>query len=369
MAWRIAITHRTGYRYKREVTSSYNEARITPISNDRQLVLESTVAVTPPVVAFRYWDYWGTLVHAFDIHVPHIELSIVGTSVVETSGGMVLDDPPVGWSDLARPELRDKFAELLAPTAYVPLDEAVLEKASVFATEATPDDACRAVLDWVRGTLRYEKGTTTVTTLAADVLSSGSGVCQDFAHVALALLRATGIPARYVSGYLHPSATAEIGETVAGESHAWIEAWTGDWQAFDPTSGAVGERHVVVGRARDYADLAPLQRHLPRRPGRGPGRSCRADEVGLTGPGFACKLRILSGMPDSTTVRVSRATRDNLRQLADDDNVTLDEEINRLVRCERQRRIGHALSENELDDDARAWLDVGVSTAGAGAGG
>ncbi len=90
------------------------------------------------------------------------------------------------------------------------------------------------------------------------MLSQGSGVCQDFAHVALALLRATGIPARYVSGYLHPSATAEIGETVAGESHAWIEAWTGDWQAFDPTSGAVGDRHVVVGRARDYADLSPL---------------------------------------------------------------------------------------------------------------
>ena len=258
MSWRIAITHRTGYKYKREVTSSYNEARITPISNDRQLVLESTVAVTPPVVAFRYWDYWGTLVHAFDIHVPHTELSIVGTSVVETSGGMGLDDPPVGWSDLARPELRDRFAELLAPTAYVPLDDAVLETASIFASEATPDDACRAVLDWVKGTLRYEKGTTTVTTLATDVLKQGSGVCQDFAHVALALLRASGIPARYVSGYLHPSATAEIGQTVAGESHAWVEAWTGEWNSFDPTSGAVGDRHVVVGRARDYADLSPL---------------------------------------------------------------------------------------------------------------
>jgi transglutaminase-like putative cysteine protease len=84
-------------------------------------------------------------------------------------------------------------------------------------------------------------------------------VCQDFTHVALALLRARGIPARYVSGYLHPSSTAQPGQAVAGQSHAWVEAWVGDWVPFDPTNGGpVGERHVVVGRARDYADLAPL---------------------------------------------------------------------------------------------------------------
>lgn len=84
-------------------------------------------------------------------------------------------------------------------------------------------------------------------------------MCQDFTHVALGLLRARGIPARYVSGYLHPSSKAEPGQSVAGQSHAWIEAWVGDWMPFDPTNGSpVGERHVVVGRARDYADLPPL---------------------------------------------------------------------------------------------------------------
>ncbi len=258
MAWRIAITHHTGYRYRREVVSSYNEARITPISSDRQLVLESTVAVSPSAVAFRYWDYWGTLVHAFDIQVPHTELSITGTSVVETSGHPGPPDDPVTWADLGRPELRDRFAELLAPTPHVPLDDALQAAAEPFLRERSPADACEAAVAWVKGSLRYQKGTTDVSTPAPDVLRQGSGVCQDFAHVTLAVLRALGIPARYVSGYLHPRADADVGVTMAGESHAWVEAWTGDWQAFDPTNGEVAERHVVVGRARDYSDLSPL---------------------------------------------------------------------------------------------------------------
>ena len=258
MAWRIAITHSTGYRYRKEVTSSYNEARITPISNDRQLVLESSVAVNPSAVAFRYWDYWGTLVHAFDIQVRHTELSVTGTSVVETSGPPEPPDQVLTWSDLAHPDLRDRFAELLAPTRHVPLDDDVRAAAEPFLNERTPADACEAAVAWVKGSLRYEKGTTDVSTPAPDVLRQGSGVCQDFAHVTLAVLRAAGIPCRYVSGYLHPHEEAELGTRMTGESHAWVEAWTGDWQAFDPTNGVVAERHVVVGRARDYADLSPL---------------------------------------------------------------------------------------------------------------
>jgi transglutaminase-like putative cysteine protease len=84
-------------------------------------------------------------------------------------------------------------------------------------------------------------------------------VCQDFAHVTLAMLRAVGLPARYVSGYLHPAAEAEVGETMTGESHAWVEFWAGNWVAADPTSLAeVGARHVLLARGRDYADVRPL---------------------------------------------------------------------------------------------------------------
>ncbi len=259
MTWRIAIRHVTGYEYERPVTSSYNEARITPISNDRQLALESTVEVTPAAPVYRYWDWWGTLVHSFDLHDPHDELVVTGTSVVETSGPVAAPASPVSWEELHSARLRDQFAEFLAPSRYVPLGDGVQDLAGELGRSLDPGETSHAVVDCVRSHLRYERGTTTVSTTAADALRIGSGVCQDFTHLALGLLRARGIPARYVSGYLHPSSKAEPGEVLAGQSHAWVEAWVGDWLPFDPTNGSpVGERHVVVGRARDYSDLAPL---------------------------------------------------------------------------------------------------------------
>lgn len=260
MTWRIGIQHVTGYAYEKPVTSSYNEARITPISNDRQLALESTVGVSPPAAVYRYWDWWGTLVHSFDLHVPHDELVVTGSSVVETSGPTVPPDEPASWADLADARVRDRFAELLSASRYVPLDDEHLRAAAVALGDGlTPLEVCDAVVATVRDRLRYGRGATTVTTDAAEALQLGTGVCQDFTHVGIALLRMRGIPARYVSGYLHPSADAEPGQVVAGQSHAWIEAWVGEWMPFDPTNGGpVGERHVVVGRARDYADLAPL---------------------------------------------------------------------------------------------------------------
>ena len=259
MTWRIGIRHVTGYEYEHPVTSSYNEARITPISNDRQLALESQVDVVPAAAVYRYWDWWGTLVHAFDLHDPHDELVVTGTSVVETSGPVASPDSPVSWEELHGPRLRDQFAELLTSSRYVPLGDGVADLAGELGRSLDPVDTAHAVVDCVRRHLRYERGTTTVSTTAADALRIGSGVCQDFTHLALGLLRARGIPARYVSGYLHPSSKAEPGEVLAGQSHAWVEAWVGDWLPFDPTNGSpVGERHVVVGRARDYSDLAPL---------------------------------------------------------------------------------------------------------------
>jgi len=259
VTWRIGITHVTGYTYERPVTSSYNEARITPISNDRQLALESSVEVSPAALVYRYWDWWGTLVHSFDLHAPHDELVVTGSSIVETSGPVGPPTTPVTWGELAGDAIRDRFAEVLAPSRYVPIDDDVADLAAELGDGLDPLQTCDAVLATVRSRMKYEKGTTTVSTRAGDALRLGGGVCQDFTHVALALLRARGIPARYVSGYLHPSSTAEPGESLAGQSHAWAEAWVGEWLPFDPTNGGpVGERHVVVGRARDYADLSPL---------------------------------------------------------------------------------------------------------------
>jgi transglutaminase-like putative cysteine protease len=99
-----------------------------------------------------------------------------------------------------------------------------------------------------------------VRTSAQDAWQLRKGVCQDIAQLTAGLLRAVGIPARYVSGYLYPRSDAEVGDTVAGQSHAWVEWFTGDWEAFDPTNGTtVGKRHVIVARGRDYADVTPLK--------------------------------------------------------------------------------------------------------------
>ena len=255
MSWRLGIRHETVYRYAADVTSSYNEARITPLTTDRQMVVTSTVRVDPSVKTFRYWDYWGTIVDAFDIHTPHRDFLITGESVVETTPPRVFPEAS-SWDELSTDAARDEFAELLAPTSYVPV---MVEAATELAASASPLDACHAACDWVRERLRYEQGATTVSSSAADALAEGRGVCQDFAHLTLGLLRGAAVPARYVSGYLYPVEDAGAAE-VQGQSHAWIEAWVGDWVAFDPTSGTTpGERHVVVARGRDYADVAPLK--------------------------------------------------------------------------------------------------------------
>jgi transglutaminase-like putative cysteine protease len=260
VTWRLRINHRTGYQYENEVVSSYNEARLMPLSTPEQLVIEADVRVEPPVACFRYWDYWGTLVYAFDIHAPHTELVVTSSSLVETARP---GDAPrdISWDTLTRPQVRDEFAELLAPTTYVPLEDEVITHAAELVRDGrSPRETCEAAGVWARERLLYEQGATNVSTTAVDAVEEGRGVCQDFAHVTLALLRSAHIPARYVSGYLHPSDDGEVGTTVVGESHAWIEAWLGDWVAFDPTNGRpVDERHVIVGRARDYADVSPLK--------------------------------------------------------------------------------------------------------------
>jgi transglutaminase-like putative cysteine protease len=260
MGWRLSISHRTGFAYAGPVGSSYNEARMSPASGGRQAVLDSRVTVWPSARTFTYRDYWDTQVTAFDLHVPHESLEVVADSLVETSAA----DPYTGglaWSDLAAPALTDRWSEVLMPTPRTALDEELSDLAASFrAGAASPSEAARTVLDTVHSAIRYMPGSTGVTTDAVTVWRQKEGVCQDISHLSAGLLRAIGIPARYVSGYLYPVGDAGLGDAVSGQSHAWVEWLDGDWRAYDPTNGVeVGERHVVVGRGRDYADVPPLK--------------------------------------------------------------------------------------------------------------
>jgi transglutaminase-like putative cysteine protease len=256
---RLRIEHTTGYRYDTEVSRSYNEARLLPVTGLEQTTLEARVQTRPEVRQQRYWDYWGTQVTAFDLHVPHTELEVRATSLVDTGAGVEPRDVPT-WSLYAGEPVRDRFVEMLTPTGRTTADEEMTTLAQQAVAGLDPAPAARAIADLVRERVAYRPGTTGVATSATEAWALGQGVCQDITHVALTMLRAAGLPARYVSGYLHPRPDAQVGETVTGESHAWVEVWLGDWWGYDPTNAApAGERHVVVARGRDYGDVTPLK--------------------------------------------------------------------------------------------------------------
>ncbi len=258
MSWRISTKHVSTYSYQTPVISSYNETRMTPVSSERQRVLESQISISPVAATFHYLDYFGSSVYVFDLHQPHDVLSITSQAVVETTPYRALDHE-VTWGQIQRSDVTDTFCEYLGDSQYVNEDDDALALAETFRSHATPTEATHAISNYLQGELTYLPGSTSVTTTASDVLRQRSGVCQDFAHLALRLLRYLGIPARYVSGYLHPLEGAEIGAQNIGESHAWIEAWLGGWYALDPTNGApVGERHITVAKGRDYADVRPF---------------------------------------------------------------------------------------------------------------
>lgn len=264
MTWRLGINHVTRFHYDRPVVASYNEARVTPLTTAGQIALEATVGVEPRTETFVYRDYWGTVVHSFNVHEPHDCLVVTARSLVETATrGPASGEGPLSaltWERLASPEVKDRFYELLTPTCLTGTDELAGTAEALRAAHKEPRGALESAVSWAHDQLEYGSGTTHVNTSAAEAWRAGRGVCQDFAHLCLALLRASGIPARYVSGYFYPNENGEVGAAVQGESHAWVEAWTGEWSAHDPTNLVrVGERHVVVARGRDYSDVSPLR--------------------------------------------------------------------------------------------------------------
>ncbi|MGA5464699.1 transglutaminase family protein [Mycobacterium sp. NPDC050041] len=257
--WRMRVVHSTGYAYKSPVTASFNEARLTPRSDSRQNVILNRVETVPATRQYRYVDYWGTAVTSFDLHAPHTELEVTASSVVETDTG---DQPAeeVSWEDLKTIAVIDRFDEVLGPTDYTPHSRRLARVGQRIAKYHDPHDAVIAAANWVHSELEYVPGTTGVHSSGLDAHREGKGVCQDFAHLSLILLRSIGIPARYVSGYLHPKREAAVGDTIEGQSHAWIQAWTGGWWHYDPTNDKeINEQYVSVGVGRDYADVTPLK--------------------------------------------------------------------------------------------------------------
>ena len=269
--WRLLIVHRTELTYPDTVTTSYNEVRMQPSDEPGQAVLSSRMELDPFEGVTSYLDYFGTRVASFDVHRPHRHLTVTATSTVETFpaadfgpggyGDGAAEVATMTWEQLAASGVDDRFEEFLTPTQLTSLnDELNGISEQLRADAATPSDAGRAVCTMLKKSLKYEQGATGVFTSAQEAWGEKRGVCQDFSHLAIGLLRSMGIPTRYVSGYLHPDSEVEIGKTVTGQSHAWVEWWDGAWVPFDPTNAkSPSQSHVVVGRGRDYRDVPPVK--------------------------------------------------------------------------------------------------------------
>lgn len=260
MGWRLRIEHTTRVGYSAPVLTSFNEARMTPLTLPTQVTLEAGVSAGPGVPVWTYNDYWGTYVSVFDLPDPHEDLVIRAIATVETEPASGIPaDGRLNWESL-RVAAEGRMLEFLLPTPLTTLTPDICTHATAAVADLSPDETAAEISARVRSHVRYMPGATGVRTDAQEAWDKGQGVCQDMAHVTVSLMRTAGLPARYVSGYLHPDPKASPGTTATGQSHAWVEYWAGSWTPLDPTSGApVGERHVVVARGRDYADVPPLK--------------------------------------------------------------------------------------------------------------
>jgi transglutaminase-like putative cysteine protease len=260
----IAIRYLTTFTYDTEVSESHNALRACPAETDHQRLQSYVVEVDPDALIVSHQDYWGTRVDSFGIVGRHTRLTIAADAVVETA------TPAAPTADSVWPlaEGADDRSEYLTPTPHVAWDGTVAAfAADAVAGASTLLEAVTQVQRAVGDLLEYETGATEVGTSVAKMFEQRRGVCQDYAHVALAAYRSLGVPARYVSGYLYAidSASGEQPEDedeIEVSTHAWVEvAMPGfGWWALDPTNQLLaGERHVKIGHGRDYEDVMPLR--------------------------------------------------------------------------------------------------------------
>jgi transglutaminase-like putative cysteine protease len=268
---RYHLVHVTEFRYDGPVSESYNEVRLRPIHDETQSCLSFRLLTDPVSRGTAYRDSFGNWVHQFNILPEHFHLKIEAESVVLAHDAPL---PPTGGMKLSeledyREQLEEEFLDFIAPTAYVPhlpqLEEFI--DAAGRDGDGTISGFVKVASLLIHEKFKYMKGATHVNSSILDSLAVGAGVCQDFAHLLLGMVRKMGLPARYVSGYLVPesaaSPDAKLQEVIGGSaSHAWAEVYVPNsgWIGLDPTLGEpLGLQHVRIAYGRDYGDVAPVR--------------------------------------------------------------------------------------------------------------
>lgn len=269
---RYRVSHRTTYTYSKPVQDSVGLFHLIPRELPWQQVLASEVEVTPhPGDISRDLDYFGNSSTYFHVTEPH------GSLVIQATSEVVADKPSYDPAALDTPwEASRPLLEASAPGAWRATEFALesaraghVDEATAYAAASlTPGrplgEAVTDLMHRIHADFTYDSTATTVTSTVADVLRKRAGVCQDFAHLALACLRGHGVAARYVSGYLAtqppPGKERVVG---ADASHAWLAVWmpaSDEWLAIDPTNNQwANDRYVTVAWGRDYGDVSPVK--------------------------------------------------------------------------------------------------------------
>ncbi|MCC5807507.1 MAG: transglutaminase family protein [Opitutales bacterium] len=263
---RFEIRHTTRYTYDYPASESVCELRLRIPDLPSQSVGKRTLRIDPPVPVLAFDDFFGNRVEGFSVYFKHGRLSVesvtrVETRVVPVSRAQL--EATVGETrQIANSRTRPLFP-FLQPSYYVPFAPSLWEPARRFFRSSEEIGAAALKLNkWIYRNFRYDPAATEISTPVDQVFAERAGVCQDFAHIMLALCRMNRVAARYVSGYIEPG-DPDTGQLVgAAATHAWVEVWLpgGTWWGLDPTNNQVaGDRHVVLAVGRDYADVAPVR--------------------------------------------------------------------------------------------------------------
>jgi transglutaminase-like putative cysteine protease len=261
----FSIRFLTEYAYDTPVTDNLNALRVRPATTSTQRCDEFTVRIDPEARVGRHSDYFGTEVLEFGIVRPHARMSI------EVRARVVTAEPPeppdADWPALDTEAYAEAAGEYLLPALDEPQTE-TLEELAAAVRDERPLATVQALCELIPDRYEYRPGVTYVGSTVEEFLRAGAGVCQDYVHLGLILLRRNGIAARYVSGYLWAAPADGGDDSVEVETHAWLEALLpgqngrGEpvWVGADPTNrGLAGERHVKIGHGRHYADVPPVR--------------------------------------------------------------------------------------------------------------
>jgi transglutaminase-like putative cysteine protease len=262
----FSIRYLTEYRYDAPVSDNLNALRVRPATTSSQRCDEFHTRIDPEARVSRHLDYFGTEVLEFGIPTGHEQLTIDMRARVVTS------DPPKpyegAWESLRSNAYRDAAGEFALPWEDQPAIGGLRELEAELACTSGPLSALRALCELVPERFEYRRGATYVGSTVTDLLAAGAGVCQDFVHLSLILLRRRGIAARYVSGYLWAAPEDGGVDSLEVDTHAWLEVLLpgGDgraepvWVGADPTNRRLAdETHVKIGHGRFYADVPPVK--------------------------------------------------------------------------------------------------------------